>query len=65
MLGASTASAAIVGGIGTPELVIVLTSIVLPLLGIALLLLVLYFVVKRAVRDGIREAREDDINRRV
>lgn len=64
MLGPSTASAAIVGGVGIPEITILLASFVLPLLGIALLLLVLYFIIRRAVRDGIRDARKDDINSR-
>ena len=46
----------IIGGIGVPELIIVLTSFIVPLVLVALAFVVLYFVVRKAVRDGMCDA---------
>lgn len=50
---------AIVGGFGAPELVLILIYVVIPLALAAIAFAILYFVVKRAVRNGVREAMED------
>ena len=42
----------IVGGMGLPELMIVLTTFLIP----ALVLVVAYFVIKHAVKRGVKEA---------
>ena len=47
------------GSVGAPELIVVLVTFVFPLLLAAAFFAVLYFVVKSAVRNGIRESRKD------
>lgn len=46
----------IIAGVGVPELIILLTTFIVPLVLAVLAFVVLYFVVRKAVRDGMRDA---------